>query len=85
MATTLVGSVVLAGALIAPTQAADNGRASTAELSDFGYRGDVYGVKLVTDNVEALNLKDAHAQQLCTRSVGQVVERSRSSRSPTTR
>ncbi|HSU01178.1 MAG TPA: hypothetical protein VLK03_01400, partial [Nocardioides sp.] len=50
-------------------------RAAAAALSDFGYRGDVYGVKLVTDSVEALNLKDAHAQQLCTRAVGQVVER----------
>lgn len=49
--------------------------ASAAGLSDFGYRGDVYGVKLVTDSVEALDLKDAHAQQLCTRAVGQVVER----------
>lgn len=44
------------------------------QLTDFGYRGDVYGVKLVTDSVEALNLKDAHAQQLCTRSVGKVSE-----------
>lgn len=58
-------------------QAADGAdtRAARAALTDFGYRGDVYGVKLVTDSVEALNLKDAHAQQLCTRAVGQVVER----------
>ncbi|MFM6852427.1 MAG: choice-of-anchor P family protein [Terrabacter sp.] len=61
----------------APATAADGsvGRAAQADrLSDFGYRGDVYGVKLVTDSVEALNLKDAHAQQLCTRAVGKVVE-----------
>ena len=32
-------------------------------------------MKLVTDGVEALDLKDAHAQQLCTRAVGQIVER----------
>ena len=60
-----------------PATAADGsvGRAAQADrLSDFGYRGDVYGVKLVTDSVEALNLKDAHAQQLCTRAVGKVVE-----------
>ncbi|WP_210504145.1 choice-of-anchor P family protein [Nocardioides xinjiangensis] len=49
-------------------------RAARSALTDFGYRGDVYGVKLVTDSVEALNLKDAHAQQLCTRSVGKVTE-----------
>lgn len=63
-------------AAAAPAGAADrtSSRASAA-LTDFGYRGDVYGVKLVTDSVEALNLKDAHAQQLCTRAVGQVVER----------
>ncbi|KRE95194.1 hypothetical protein ASG76_05850 [Nocardioides sp. Soil774] len=61
----------------APATAADGAvvRAAQADrLSDFGYRGDVYGVKLVTDSVEALNLKDAHAQQLCTRAVGKVVE-----------
>jgi hypothetical protein len=61
----------------APATAADGsvGRAAQADrLTDFGYRGDVYGVKLVTDSVEALNLKDAHAQQLCTRAVGKVVE-----------
>ena len=71
----IAGSLVLAGALSAPAQAIDDQRRSSAQLTDFGYRGDVYGVKLVTDNVEALNLKDAHAQQLCTRSVGQVVEK----------
>lgn len=71
----MAGSLVLAGALSAPAQAGDDQRRSSARLTDFGYRGDVYGVKLVTDNVEALNLKDAHAQQLCTRSVGQVVEK----------
>ena len=61
----------------APAQAGSSpdARATTADqLTAFGYRGDVYGVKLVTDSVEALNLKDAHAQQLCTRSAGKVVE-----------
>ena len=61
--------------LAAPAQAAGATQArADGRLTDFGYRGDVYGVKLVTDSVEALNLKDAHAQQLCTRAVGQVVE-----------
>jgi hypothetical protein len=61
----------------APAQAggsADARAAASDQLTAFGYRGDVYGVKLVTDSVEALNLKDAHAQQLCTRSAGKVVE-----------
>ena len=63
-------------AAAAPAGAADRASSrESASLTDFGYRGDVYGVKLVTDSVEALNLKDAHAQQLCTRAVGQVVER----------
>ena len=81
VATALAGTVVLAGAVTADGQApgqaagpAEQRRQDTA-ITGFGYRGDVYGVKLVTDSVEALNLKDAHAQQLCTRSVGHVVER----------
>ena len=44
-------------------------------LTDFGFRADVYGVKLVTDNVEAFDVKDAHAQLRCTRAVGQSVEK----------
>ena len=70
--------LVLGAGVVAPAGAADRtaARAVGADgLSNFGSRGDVYGVKLVTDSVEALNLKDAHAQQLCTRAVGQVVER----------
>jgi hypothetical protein len=61
----------------APAQAggSTDARAAKADqLTGFGYRGDVYGVKLVTDSVEALDLKDAHAQQLCTRAAGRVVE-----------
>lgn len=72
----LAASLVLAGGS-APAQASDgpDARAGAADgLTKFGYRGDVYGVKLVTDSVEALNLKDAHAQQLCTRTAGKVVE-----------
>ena len=74
----LGAGLVLTTGLVAPAQAAEGPEtraARTGALTDFGYRGDVYGVKLVTDSVEALNLKDAHAQQLCTRAVGQVVER----------
>jgi hypothetical protein len=74
----LSAGLVLTTGLVAPAPAAERPEtraARTGALTDFGYRGDVYGVKLVTDSVEALNLKDAHAQQLCTRAVGQVVER----------
>lgn len=69
--------LVLSAGITAPAQADERAaaRSARAALTDFGYRGDVYGVKLVTDSVEALNLKDAHAQQLCTRAIGQVVER----------
>lgn len=67
--------LVLSAGLAVPVRADERAEARSARLTDFGYRGDVYGVKLVTDSVEALNLKDAHAQQLCTRAVGQVVER----------
>ena len=74
----LSAGLALGAGLVAPAQAADGAdtrAARAAALTDFGYRGDVYGVKLVTDSVEALNRQDAHAQQLCTRGVGQVVER----------
>lgn len=72
----LAAGMALGATLAGPAQAAGGSQARAQDqLTDFGYRGDVYGVKLVTDSVEALNLKDAHAQQLCTRSVGQVVER----------
>lgn len=72
----LAAGLALAASLAAPAQAGGSTEQRAQDtLSDFGYRGDVYGVKLVTDSVEALNLKDAHAQQLCTRAVGQVVER----------
>lgn len=70
--TTTLGAGLALTAASVPAQAQE--RAGDDGLSDFGYRGDVYGVKLVTDSVEALDLKDAHAQQLCTRAVGQTVE-----------
>ena len=71
----LAAGLALTGALTAPAQATGTTQARADDrLTDFGYRGDVYGVKLVTDSVEALNLKDTHAQQLCTRSVGRGVE-----------
>ncbi len=75
LATTLVATsaLALAGGL-APAGAAAERQAPA--LSNFGYRADVYGVKLVTDNVEAFNVKDAHAQLRCTRAVGQSAQQS---------
>ncbi|WP_426245165.1 choice-of-anchor P family protein [Nocardioides sp. LHG3406-4] len=45
------------------------------DFTDLGFRADVYGAKLVTGGVEAFNVKDAHAQQRCTRRVNQTVTR----------
>ena len=59
--------------MVAPGATAAEPRRAPA-LTDFGFRADVYGVKLVTDNVEAFDVKDAHAQLRCTRAVGQSVE-----------
>lgn len=72
LAATLAASSLLAGSL-APANAAPDERTAPT-LTDFGFRADVYGVKLVTDNVEAFNLKDAHAQLRCTRAIGQSAE-----------
>jgi hypothetical protein len=72
----LAASLVLSAGT-APAGAGGGTQARTSAaggLTKFGYRGDVYGVKLVTGSVEALDLKDAHAQQLCTRTAGRVVE-----------
>lgn len=75
LAGTLVASSALAvsAAGLASASAASDER-SAPTLTNFGYRADVYAVKLVTDNVEAFNLKDAHAQLRCTRAIGQSAE-----------
>lgn len=77
-ATSAVGVTVAGG--LAPASASTGsatGQARSAPtLTNFGYRADVYGVKLVTDNVEAFNLKDAHAQLRCTRAIGQSAQKS---------
>jgi hypothetical protein len=75
LALSLATAAALAGALVAtPATAAKPHRGP--ELTDFGFRSDVYGVKLVTDNVEAFDVKDAHAQLRCTRALNQSVTRS---------
>ena len=76
LATSAAVAVAAAGTLaILPASGATSPSARAATLSDYGYRADVYGVKLVTDNVEAFNVKDAHAQLRCTRAVGTSVQR----------
>lgn len=74
-----LAATALAGTLVAAPGAPAANAAKPQrgpDLTDFGYRADVYGVKLVTDNVEAFNVKDAHAQLRCTRAVGQSVRES---------
>jgi hypothetical protein len=73
-ATSAVGLTVAGG--LAPASASTGNERSAPTLTNFGYRADVYGVKLVTDNVEAFNLKDAHAQLRCTRAIGQSAQKS---------
>lgn len=73
-ATSAVGVTVAGG--LAPASAAAGSERDAPTLTNFGYRADVYGVKLVTDNVEAFNLKDAHAQLRCTRAIGQSAQKS---------
>ena len=63
-------AVTLTGGL-APASATAGNERGAPTLTNFGYRADAYGVKLVTDNVESFNLKDAHAQLRCTRAIGQ--------------
>lgn len=61
----------------APAVGADDAsRPGKGAVTDFGFRSDVYGAKLVTGGVEAFDVKDAHAQLRCTRSVGQRASRS---------
>ena len=66
----------LAGALVivppATSAAPDAPRAERAssKVTDLGYKATVYGTKLLVDGVEVRNLKDAFAQQRCTRQVG---------------
>jgi hypothetical protein len=76
LALSLATAAALAGALVATPAATAATPHRGPELTDFGFRSDVYGVKLVTDNVEAFDVKDAHAQLRCTRALNQSVTRS---------
>ncbi|WP_028637538.1 choice-of-anchor P family protein [Nocardioides sp. URHA0032] len=81
VATVSVCAAGFAGAL-ATTPAADaahhTGRhaergAGTPVKTDLGYKGTVYGTKLLLDGVEVRNAKTAFAQQRCTRYAGREV------------
>lgn len=81
VATVSVCAAGLAGAL-ATTPAADaahqSARAGSRDASapvktDLGYKGTVYGTKLLLDGVEVRNAKTAFAQQRCTRYAGREV------------
>lgn len=72
VATLAVCAAGLAGTL-ATTPAADATKASRSDKlvkTDLGYKATVFGTKLLVDGVEVRNLKDAFAQQRCTRYAG---------------
>ena len=64
----------LSGALVT-TPSATAAPAAHARLTHtgFGYKGDVYGAKVLVDGVEMRTLKDAYAQQRCTSLAGREV------------
>lgn len=80
VATVSVCAAGLAGAL-ATTPAADAAhhtgrhqeRGAAPVRTDLGYKGTVYGTKLLLDGVEVRNAKTAFAQQRCTRYAGREV------------
>lgn len=60
----------------APTKTPAGAPAAKTTVTDYGFKANVYGTKLVQDNVEVRNLKDAYAQQPCTRVAGRDVVKS---------
>ncbi len=62
-------AAAMAGSLAAtPVQAApDSAGEAESTISRFGYKSNVFGTKVLVDNVELRNLKDAFAQLKCTR------------------
>jgi hypothetical protein len=73
LATATVCAAGLAGALTAVPPAGASERPHRADrpvMTDLGYKATVFGTKLLVDGVEVRNLKDAFAQQRCTRYAG---------------
>lgn len=71
-----VCAAALAGSL-APTQVASGKAAAAAKnrVTDFGYKANVFGTKVLVDGVEVKTVKDALAVQKCTRVLrGEVVK-----------
>lgn len=68
----------LSASLIAvPAQAEDAAPSERAAASRFGYKANIFGTKVLVNNVEVHTLRDANLQMPCTRMVG--VERTVSS------
>ncbi|GCD88311.1 hypothetical protein [Nocardioides sp. LS1] len=77
IAVTAVCAAGVSGALVT-NPAADAARGHSATHAkpvptNFGYKGDVYGAKVLVDGVELRTLKDAYAQQRCTSYAGREV------------
>lgn len=73
VAVSAVCAAGLAGTLTTPTTAtAEDGPSARAErrLTDFGMKANVYGTKVLLGGVELKSLKDARANQPCTRTAG---------------
>lgn len=68
LAAGLVGTLVMSPSATAE-QASGSAR-STPVHTNFGFKGDVYGSKLLVDGVEVRTVKDAYAQQRCTTIAG---------------
>lgn len=66
----LAGSLVLVPPATSAAPDAPRAERPSSKISDLGYKATVYGTKVLIDGVEVRNLKDAFAQQRCTRRVG---------------
>ncbi|GAB3764617.1 hypothetical protein GCM10027600_12140 [Nocardioides ginsengisegetis] len=80
MAASAALAAALAGALAGGTPAeahhGSDGTTGKPMPTNFGFKGDVFGVKLLLENVEQRSVKDAYAQQRCTRYAGREVVKS---------
>lgn len=67
VAAAAVCATALAGGLSGAPAQAENDAGAGSTISRFGYKSNVFGTKVLVDNVELRNLKDAFAQLKCTR------------------
>lgn len=66
----LAGSLVLVPPATSAAPDAPRAERPSSKITDLGYKATVYGTKVLVDGVEVRTLKDAFAQQRCTRQVG---------------